>query len=159
MARLEEIVNGRIEIELTHPECKTVSIGLHATPRYKISPRPIVVRDVYGSGGVTKKVRIKNNYNDDFEVQSVRSKKGLVEAVGSRALKDGYELDLRITPPAQRGRASHFTDVVVVKLKNGRSLEIPCNGFYPRRSTISSVPITTTKKDEEECKTCGPVIF
>jgi len=168
MAMLEQIVDGRIEIELTHPECKIVGIDLHALPRYDISPRPIVIRDVRGSSAVTKKVRIKNNYKDLFEVESVQSQNGTVEFVDSRKINDGYELDLRITPPAQSGRVGHFTDIVVVKLKNGGTLEIPCNGFYPRPANVSRVPIAapnttttnqTTTKSAKECKTCGPKVF
>lgn len=163
MARLEQTEDGRIEIELTHPECKVVSIGLHALPRFNVSPRPIVVRDARGGSAVTKKIRIKNNYNDSFEIESVRSKNGTVEVVGSQRLSDGYELDLRITPPAQRGRAGHFTDVVVMKLRNGRDLEIPCNGFYPRPATggrvTTEISTPTTTKSAKECKTCGPKVF
>ena len=175
MVKLEQTLNGRIEIELTHPEYKVVTIGVHALPRFSVSPRPIVVREARQNNTVTRKVRIQNNYKDYFELESVHSKKGIVKVLSSQKLSDGYELELNITPPAQRGRASHFTDVVVLKMKDGRSLEIPCNGFYPRQRTASRLPIgtrmttnsartttkstRTTKKSAKDCKTCGPKIF
>jgi len=161
MARLEQNLNGRIEIELTHPECKTITIGVNTLPRFDITPRPIVVREAQEKNAVIKKVRIQNNYNDAFELESVHSKKGIIQIAGSQKLNDGYELELRIMPPAQRSRASVFTDTVVVKIKGGGNLEIPFNGFYPRRGGASRVPIDTeaTKKSEEECKVCGPKIF
>jgi hypothetical protein len=161
MARLEQNLNGRIEIELTHPECKIVTIGVNTLPRFNVTPRPIVVREVQENSAVTKKIRIQNNYKDAFELESVRSKKGIVQIAGSQKLKDGYELELRIVPPAQRNRASLFTDTVVVNIKGGGNLEIPFNGYYPRRTAVSRVPINTeaNKKSEEECKTCGPKIF
>jgi len=167
MAKLEQHLNGRIEIELTHPECKTVTIGVNALPRFNVAPRPIVVRGVQGKSVVTKKVRIQNNYKDAFELESVHSKKGIVQFLGRQKLTNGYELELSITPPAQRGRASLFTDTVVVKIKGGRNLEIPFNGFYPMRTAVSRVPLNnntttntkTTTKSAKDCKTCGPKIF
>lgn len=160
MAKLEQTLNGRIEIELTHPECRTVTISVNALPRFNISPRPIVVREVRARSAVTKKVRIRSNYKEAFELESVRSKKGTVQVVSRQKLNDGYELELSITPPAQRSRASLFTDTVVVKIKGGGNLEIPFNGFYPRRTAVSRVPLkTTTTKSAEDCKTCGPKIF
>lgn len=161
MARLEQTLNGRIEIELTHPEYKVVTIGLNALPRFKVSPRPIVVREARQNYTVTRKVRVQNNYQEGFELEKVYSKKGIVKVLNSQKLKDGYELELNITPPAQKGRTSHFTDVVVLKMKGGRSLEIPCNGFYPSQKGAFRVPIntTTTTKSAKDCKTCGPKIF
>jgi hypothetical protein len=161
MAKLEQNLNGRIEIELTHPECKTVTIGVNALPRFNVAPRPIVVRGAQAKNVVTKKVRIQNNYKDAFELESVRSKKGIVQVLSSQRLADGYELELSITPPAQRGRASLFTDTVVVKIKGGGNLEIPFNGFNPMRAAVSRVPINTktTTKSAKDCKTCGPKIF
>lgn len=168
MARLEQTLNGRIEIELTHPEYKVVTIGVHALPRFSVSPRPVVVREARQNNTITRKVRIQNNYKDNFELESWHSQKGTVEVMSSQKLNDGYELELNITPPAKRGRANHFTDVVVLKMKGGRSLEIPCNGFYPRQRTTSQLSIgtrmttnssRTTKKSAKDCKTCGPKIF
>jgi hypothetical protein len=161
MAKLEQNLNGRIMIELTHPECKTVTIGVNTLARFNVAPRPIVVREAQSKSAVTKKVRIQNNYKDAFELESVHSKKGIVQVLSSQKLKDGYELELRIMPPAQRGRASLFTDTVVVKIKGGENLEIPFNGFYPRRTAASRVPINTetTTKRAKDCKTCGPKVF
>lgn len=161
MAELEQILNGRIEIELTHPECKAVTIGVHTLPRFKVSPRPIVVREARQNNTITRKVRIQSNYNDDFELESVYSQKGTVEekVLSRKKLNDGYELELNITPPIQKRRTSYFTDVVVLKMKSGRSLEIPFNGFYPRQTTVSRVPINITTKSSKDCKTCGPKIF
>ncbi len=161
MARLEQTSEGRIEIELTHPECKTVSIGVNAIPRFNITPRPIIVREARENNVITKTVRIQNNYQEGFELDTVHSKKRTVKLLSSKKLNDGYELKLNITPPAQKGRTGHFTDVVVLRMKSGESLEIPCNGFYPRQTAASRIPIgtETTTKGRSECKTCGPKVF
>ena len=107
MARLEQTMNGRIEIELTHPEYKTVSIGVNTLPRFKVSPRPIVVREARQNNVVTKTVRVQNNYQDNFELDTVYSKKGTVKFLSSQKLSDGYDLKLNITPPARKGRSGH----------------------------------------------------
>jgi hypothetical protein len=167
MAKLEQYLDGLIEIELTHPECKTVTISVNALPRFNVTPHPIVIREARAQSAVTKKVRIQNNYKDAFELESVRSKKGIVQVLGKQKLNDGYEIELSIMPPTQINRAALFTDTVVVKIKGGGNLEIPFNGFYPRRTAVSHVPInnntttntTTTTKSAKDCKTCGPKIF
>jgi len=159
MAKLEKNLDGRIEIGLTHPECKTVSISLNTLPRFKVSPRPIVIRDAQAKRSIVRKVRIQNNYKDDFELESVYSKKGIVKFTSKEKLIDGYELELSITPPVATNRTRIFTDVVYVKIKGGGNLEIPCSGFYSGRTAVSRVPIKKTTAKEKECKTCKPTIF
>jgi hypothetical protein len=160
MAKLEKTLNGRIEIGLTHPECKTLTIDLNALPRFSVAPHPIVVHSAQAKTPVTRKVRIQNNYKDDFQLESVSSKNGTVKVLSNTRLKDGYELDLSITPPATANRTGVFTDVVFVKLKGGRNLEIPCSGFYSRQSAIPRAPsrasTRNTRTSKKDCPTCGP---
>ncbi len=157
MAKLEGNLKGRIEIGLTHPECKTVTISLNVLPRF--TPRPIVIRNAQAKRSIVRKVRIQNNYKDDFEIESVYSKKGIVKYMGREKFIDGYELKLSITPPAVTNRTRTFTDVVYVKIKGGKNLEIPCSGFYSGRPAVLGVPIKKTTAKEKECKTCKPKIF
>ncbi len=166
MAKLEKTLNGRIEIGLTHPECKTLTIGLNALPRFSVTPRPIVVHTAQAKLPVTRKVRIQNNYKDDFELESVYSKNGTVKVLSNTRLVDGYELDLSITPPDTLNTRGVFTDVVYVKLKGGRNLEIPCSGFYSRQSAVYRTPsrapsrassrASTRSTSKKDCPTCGP---
>ncbi len=159
MAKLEGTLNGRIEIGLTHPECKRVSISLNTLPRFRVSPRPIVIRDAKAKRSIVRKVRIQNNYKDDFEIESVYSKKGTVRVTKKEKFIDGYELELSITPPAATNRTRVFTDVVYVKIKGGRNLEIPCSGFYAGRTAVLRASVKKRTAKEEECKTCKPTIF
>ena len=160
MAKLERTLNGRIEIGLTHPECKTLTIGLNALPRFSVAPHPVVVHNAEAKRPVTRKVRIQNNYQDDFELESVFSKNGTVKVLSNKRLSDGYELELSITPPATVERTGVFTDVVVVKIKGSGNLEIPCSGFYSRQSAVSRAPsrasTRSTSTSKKDCPTCGP---
>jgi hypothetical protein len=155
MARLEKTLNGRIEIGLTHPECKTVSIGINTLPKFKIAPRSIIVRGMATQQPIVKKLRILNNYDEDFELESFSSSKGAIKVLSNTFVRNGYELELEIIPPASKNTKRIFTEKFFVKTKEGLQLEIPCNVFYSK-----TVPASlTTKTNDEECKTCGPKMF
>jgi len=153
MEKLEKTLNGRIEIGLTHPECKTISVGVSTLPKFKIAPRSIIVRGMATQQPIVKKLRILNNYDEDFELESFSSSKGAVKVLSNAIVRNGYELELEITPPASKNTKRIFTEKFFVKTKEGLQLEIPCNVFYTKK-----IPESLTLKDEE-CKTCGPKIF
>lgn len=152
MAKLEKTPHGRIEVGLTHPECNMITIGVSTLPRFSISPRSIIVRGAEPQRTIVKRVRIVNNYDENFQLESALSKNGIIRVQSNKAIRDGYEIELEVTPPAAGSRARMFTDVFSVKLKDGRKLEIPCSGFYAG-STASA---RTATKNEKECKVCGP---
>ncbi len=151
MAKLEKTLNGRIEIGLTHPECKTISVGVRTLPKFKIAPRSLIVRGMTTQQPVIKKLRILNNYNEDFELESFRSSKGAVKVVSNSIVNNGYELELEITPPASKDTKRIFNEKFFVKTKDGQQLEVACNVFYSKKAP----PSLTAKTDDEECKTCG----
>ena len=153
MEKLENTLNGRIEIGLTHPECKTISVGVSTLPKFKIAPRSIIVRGMDSREPIVKKLRILNNYDEDFELESFTSSKGMVKVLSNSIIHNGYELELEITPPASGSKRRILTEKFFVKTKGGQQLEIPCNVYYSR-----TIPASLTSKDEE-CKTCGPKIF
>jgi hypothetical protein len=155
MEMLEKTLNGRIEIGLTHPECKTISVRINTLPKFKIAPRSIIVRGMATQQPIVKKLRILNNYDEDFELESVWSSKGAVKVLSNAIVRNGYELELQITPPASKNTKRIFTEKFFVKTKEGQQLEIPCNVFYSKTIPAS----LTTKTNDEECKTCGPKIL
>jgi len=155
METLEKTLNGRIEIGLSHPECKTVSIGINTLPKFKIAPRSIIVRGMATQQPIVKKLRILNNYDEDFELESFRSSKGAVRVLSNVIVRNGYELELEIRPPASKNTKRIFTEKFFIKTKEGQQLEIPCNVFYSKNIPTS----LTTKTNDEECKTCGPKLF
>ena len=152
MELLEKTLNGRIEIGLTHPECKTISVGISTLPKFKIIPRSIIVRGMARQEPIVKKLRILNNYNEDFELESVFSRNGAVKVLSNAIVNNGYELELQITPPASKDTKRIFNEMFFVKTKEGQQLEIPCNVYYSRTIPASLRAATT---EDEECKTCG----
>lgn len=156
MELLEKTLNGRIEIGLTHPQCKTVSIGVHTLPKFKISPRTLIVRGMTTQQPVVKKLRILNNYDESFELDSVWSSNGAVKVLSNATVQNGYELELEITPPASNDTKRIFNDKFYVQTKDGERLEIPCNVFYSKTMPLSLEEATT---ENGECKICGPRII
>ena len=157
MELLEKTLNGRIEIALTHPECKTISVGISTLPKFKITPRSIIVRGMERQEPIVKKLRILNNYNEDFELESVFSRNGAVKVISNAIVNNGYELELQITPPASKDTKRIFNETFYVKTKEGQQMEIPCNVYYSR--TIPASLRAATTEEDEECKTCYPKIL
>jgi len=152
--KLKTALHGRIEIGITHPQCNMVTSLFSMLPRFKVNPRSIMVHEARPQASTIRKVQILNNYKENFEIGSVSSKKGAIKVLSQERLDNGYELELKITPPAAKGKSRVFTDVFVVNIKGAEKLEIPCSGFYAEQA----VPSQTTTKNED-CPTCGPRII
>lgn len=137
--KLQKSLNGHININLTHPECKTLLIPYSTLPEFTISPSVISVFNVEPGKPVTRKLWVLDNYNEDFKVASTSSEKGFVkvlsqekvvlsqEKVGSR-----YKFELQLTPPGADNNPRVFTDKFIVNIEGGEKLEIICRGFYSK---------------------------
>jgi len=136
--KLRKGLRGQVEISLTHPECKKVTIIFDTLAEFKVDPRVVYVRDAVPQKPVTKKVRIFSNYNEGVEVESTSSKKGIVKVLTHEKVRNGYQFELQITPPTTKSKARVFTDVFSVKLKGGQQLRITCYGIYSRKTAKSS---------------------
>ena len=148
--KLKRVLRGRIEISITHPQCNKVTTIFSMLPRFKIKPRSIMVHEAKPQASTIRKVQILTNYKENFEIGSVSSKKGTIKVLSQERLHNGYELELKITPPAAKGKSRVFTDVFIVNIKGAEKLEIPCSGFYAGQAISSQTP---TK--DEDCPTCG----
>jgi len=156
MVKLASTMDGSVEIGLTHPECKTVTLSLSTLPRFRVSPRQITLRGIAAGVAVTKKVVLANNYNEDFELDSTWSKSGAITLLSSTKVQNGYELELQITPPAS-DRRGILSDTLSVRTKDGEQLEIPCIAYYAGASAPSVAAETT--EDDGKCKICGPRVI
>jgi len=156
MAKLEKTLNGHIEIGIDHPECKTISVGMNTLPQFKIMPRAIIVRGSASRQPTVKKLRILNNYDEDFELESVWSTKGMVKVLSNSIVNNGYELELEITPPTSSRIRRTLTEKFFVKTKQGPQIEVPCNVYYSKKVPAS---LASESDDEKECKTCTPKIL
>ncbi len=128
--KLESTESGSIKIGLDHPDCKMVNINLNVLQRYKVWPNTIVVRDAEPGMPVTKKIRVLNNYQEDFELESALSRQDIIKVLSHKKLSNGYELELQIIPPRTGSTARVFAETFELNLKGGKKLRIPCSGFY-----------------------------
>ena len=130
--RLQRVTNGIIQISLTHPECKTLTIPFSALTRFKINPPVIIVFDaVPGKAIIRPNVTILNNYQEAFEIASMSSKEGSIRVVKQDKISTGYRLTLEITPPDSVDKKK-FMDEFSVQIKDGELLKITLQGFYAR---------------------------
>ncbi|MDH4239573.1 MAG: DUF1573 domain-containing protein [Phycisphaerae bacterium] len=137
MEKLREGLRGQVEISLTHPECKKVTIIYDTLAEFKVDPRVVYVREAEPQKPVTKKVWVFSNYNEEIEVESTSSKNGTVKVLTQEKIRNGYQFEIQITPPAAESKRTVFTDVFTVKLKGAQQLQITCYGIYAKKAAKS----------------------
>ncbi|MBN2314714.1 MAG: DUF1573 domain-containing protein [Sedimentisphaerales bacterium] len=153
MDTLETILNGTVEIGLTHPECKKISVAVRTKPRFTMTPRSLTIRNATPNTVITKKIRIINNYGEAFSFDTPKSKNGSITVLNTTVIPDrGYELDLQITPPAIEDTRKTFSEELSLDLSSGLQLNIPCYVFY-------SGATETPQENSETCTVCGPRII
>ena len=133
MEKLPKNLKGRIEIGTTHPEARTLTIEFDVVPEYSLEPPLIMVFNAEPEKSIMRKVVILNNYDRDFEIESVSSRDNTVaiEVLGKSKIENGCELELKITiPPIDE--TNKFTEELSINLQGGKKLPIKCNGFYTR---------------------------
>ena len=134
MEKLGKGLNGRIDIGLTHPQCDTVTIPFNVLPKFKIEPPLIIIFKAEPEKPITREVWILNNYDEEFEIESTSSKKGITKVLSQEKIGNRYKLKLEITPPAAEDKQRLFSDVFSVNIKGGEKLEITCRGFYSKKA-------------------------
>lgn len=122
--------SGWVTISLTHPELDKVSIDFRTKKRFQLTPSSVILLNPRPQEPSINKVSIVSNYDEEFEIESTSSGKGLAKVVNQRAIKGGYRLEVEITPPPPPDETRSFTDVVNVNLKGGETLKIKCYVRY-----------------------------
>jgi hypothetical protein len=137
--KLQKVLDGRIEITLTHPANRMVAIPFRALPRFKITPPSLIVYKAEEGKPVTKEVWVLSNYDEDFEIESTSAQKGAIKVLSQERRDNRYKFKLEITPPAaEEGQRSIFTDMFFVDIKGGERLKVACRIFYLRKTEKSS---------------------
>lgn len=116
--------------------------AITALPKFRIEPQVVKLRDTEPGRTVTAEVSLLSNGNEDFQIESTSSQKGIVQLVGQEKQGNGYKLKLKVTPPPSEHRLEVFSDVLYVTIKNGGNdsevtkLPIPCRGSYLRKRAL-----------------------
>ncbi|HUU16432.1 MAG TPA: DUF1573 domain-containing protein [Sedimentisphaerales bacterium] len=132
MEKLKDNLKGHVDISLTHLEEKTVEILFDVLPKFTINPPLIISFNVEPQKPIVRKVWVLNNYGGNFEIESATSKDNTVKVLSTEKIRNGYQLELEITPPPA-GDNTRFSDMFVVKIKDGDELGIVCRGFYAKK--------------------------
>ncbi len=130
--KLKRGLAGAIEISLTHPEAKGITIGFSTLARYKLSPPQLILFNAEEGKPIERKIWVLNNYGEAFDIESTSTRNNHIKVKNTRELTDGYEFEVEITPPASEGKAL-FTDTFYVNLSDGERVSINCRGFYLRK--------------------------
>ena len=133
LAKLEQNMRGGVSINLTHPECDNVELMYDVLPEFTISPSTIMMFKLEAGQGVPWDMSILSNYGDDFEIESVSSPKGIMKLVEKTKVNNRYQLRVEVTPPPRDKGATDTSDTLQIKVKDGRMLTIPFQGFYQDR--------------------------
>ena len=130
MDTLKRNHRGQISIQLTHPECKNVRILYDVVPEFTVNPPQVMLFNLKAEQSVPREIWIISNYQDEFEIESTDSQKGMVKVVDQKKVGNRYQLKVEVTPPAREGERAVLSDVLEVKIKDGETLSIAFRGFY-----------------------------
>jgi hypothetical protein len=132
--KLQKNLKGRINISLNHPMGKNATVLYSVVPKYTVNPPLLIIFDAKPEKPLVRKISVLNNYEKDFEIESVSSENDVVtmKILEKKKIRNGYQLDVEITPPAAEGKIK-FTDLFSVNIKDGDKLPIRCNGYYTKR--------------------------
>jgi hypothetical protein len=109
-----------------------LTVLFDALPKFTINPPLIIAFNAEPQKPILRKVWLLNNYSGVFEIESVSSKGDTIKVRSQEKIRNGYQLEVEITPPAAEGSAQ-FTDVLFINIKGDEKLEVPCRGFYSTR--------------------------
>jgi hypothetical protein len=138
--KLQQHLNGNIEISLTRPGFSSITIPYSTLPRFKVNPPVFIVFDAEPQKAVKRDAWVLNNYDEDFKIVSTSSKNGIIKILNQEEISKGYHLEAEITPPANDRKQKIFTDVLTIDIEGNEPLEISCRGFYhnPEKSSPDS---------------------
>ncbi len=123
-------MRGRVSIDLTHPECNNVELMYDVLPEYTISVPSIMMFSLKAGKAEAREIWILSNYEDDFEIESVSSQKGIIKLVEKTKVGNRYQLRIEVVPPPRERGALVVSDTLEIKIKDGKTLTIPLRGFY-----------------------------
>ena len=128
---------GVLVLALTHPDCPEVRIPYQVVPEFQFTPSSVVLFSAEPNRPVMLEgVVLTNSYGEEFEVAACASTTHRVRVLEKERLVPddhqgtGYRLRLGILPPAASNSQGLFEDALLVRLTNGKELQLPCRVFY-----------------------------
>jgi len=134
LEKIQSHKHGRLEIELTHPYCKKVTIPFSLVPRFALTPASLNLIRSEPLKAVQRKLYLFSNYDEKIEIESTSSKEGLIKVLRQEQIdRNRYRLVLEITPPRIEGDSRMFRDMFYVTVNGEEQLQVPCVGYYDKK--------------------------
>lgn len=134
MDKLKNVKNGVINLYLTHPSQKTISVAFNVLAPYKTDPATLIALNAEPGASVRKVVYVLSNYGEDFDIESVKAENDDIKIVSQEKKQDKYVITLDIIAPEQTGAKRYFNSKLNIKIKDGQTLIIPCVGSIKKKS-------------------------
>jgi hypothetical protein len=150
--KLKTQFHGFIEIQLTHPQCRSVRISYEVLAEFKAIPRMINILNANPQESITREVIITSNYGEDFIVESTSSKNDYIKVLSQEKIEKSYKFKIQIAPPlANQGR--FFSDTFYVDIKDKDKLSIGCRGYYSKKEEKPDKSLAKFKAEPKIVKT------
>ncbi len=132
MEKLKKTPNGTLQIKLSHPETKEVSISYFAPSVFQVTPPRIILREAKPGETIVRDVSILSNYGEKFEIADIEVENGSMEVIEQQMIDDGKvaKLKVAVTPPQPEGNSRYFTDTMRIHLDSGFELEVRSSGWF-----------------------------
>ncbi len=129
LEKLKKRPAGFVAITLTHPELDKVIIYFNTQQRFKTTPASIILFNPEPQKPTVKTISLVSTYDENFEIESTSSDKGIAKVLSRQPIAGGYQLEVEVTPPPPDATGK-FTDILNIRLKGGETVAIKCYGRY-----------------------------
>ena len=134
MDKLTTNLKGDVTIGISHTDGNALIVPFNVLPKFTVSPKELLLFGSASGKPIVKKISVVNNYEQEFEIESVVSKGDIttIKVLRQRKVDKGYELDVEMVlrEPQDEGL---FTDELSVQIKGGETLTIPCRVWYMKK--------------------------
>ncbi|MBM4028511.1 MAG: DUF1573 domain-containing protein [Planctomycetes bacterium] len=131
-----EFSNGRVKIEVTHPDYEAIYLDFAIKPVFEITPARIFVVNAEPGRAVLRTLQVQDRRTTASgdvagQIESVTFKDGgRVEVRGVTNGGKGCEMSLAIWPAGEQTRESLWSDQLLIQMKEGRQLTIPVHVLF-----------------------------
>lgn len=130
LEKIPKELYGDIDVLSNHPEGNIITVPFEVVPKFSFNPNILIIYKVKANVPQKEKVKLMNNYKENTGIESTSSKENNIKLIDYVTIKDGYELNLEITPPKNSKKELRFTDILYMKMKDGEQLALTCIGYY-----------------------------
>lgn len=131
IAKLKQSLNATARIELTHPDCKLLTVTMFAKPCLSVQNQRIMILNSEPGQSTTRDVIITNNCDEVLEIKSISSRNKYMEVVEQQEKDGSIILKVKATvPPRTSNVRRYINDKMTVLFTNDDQVEINFNTWY-----------------------------